>query len=149
MALKLRAKDNEDIQVISAILQDAIVPICDMTYRPEEKDFVLVAQRFCRESHEEGASPCFERVRSAVHVKGVEGVQLQGIDQSRAENMLDLLALLPEKDGLQLVFAGGGKIRLKLADWSLILEDFGEAWPASCEPCHEEGSGFGVQGSGK
>ncbi len=135
--LKLRAKDVEDMQVISAVLQDAIAPVCDMAYRPEEKDFVMVVQRFCRESHDKEGT-CFERMRSAVHVLGVESAQLQNIDQSRSEDMLDLLAVMLDKDGLQLVFAGGGKIRLKLGDWSLILEDFGEPWPASCEPCHEK-----------
>jgi hypothetical protein len=135
--LKLKAKDAEDMEVISAVLQDAIAPVSDMIYRPEEKDFVMVVQRFCRESHGEGDGPCFERVRAAVHVRGVTGAQVQNIDQSQVGDMLDLLAVMPEKGALQFVFAGGGKIRLKLGDWALILEDFGEPWPASCEPCHE------------
>jgi hypothetical protein len=135
--LRLKAKDAEDVQVISAILQDAIAPVCDMIWRPEEKDFVMVVQRFCREHHEEGGEPCFERVRCAVHVRGVESAQLQGIDQSRTEDMLDLLAVMPVSQALQFIFAGGGKIRLKLADWSLILEDFGQPWPTVCEPHHE------------
>jgi len=145
--LKLRAKDTEDVQVISAILQDAIAPITDIIYRPDEKDFVMVVQRFCHEGKDQDGH-C-ERVRAAVHITGVAGVQRQGINQDKPDAMLDLLAIMPEKDGLQFVFAGGGKIRLKLADWSLILEDFGEPWPAVCEPCHEEGSGLRVQGSGK
>jgi hypothetical protein len=136
--LKLRAKDSEDVQVISAILQDAIVPVVDIVYRPEEKDFVMIAQRFCRDK--EGQGDCFERIRAAVHVTGVAGVQRQGIDQGKPDTMLDLLAVMPEKGSLQFVFAGGGKIKLKLADWSLILEDFGEPWPAVCEPCHEAGA---------
>jgi len=136
--LKLKAKDAEDVQVISAILQDAIVPVVDMAWRPEEKDFVMVVQRFCRERHDEkDDESCFERVRCAVHVKGVESVQLQGIAQDRPDDMLDLLAVMPEKGNLQFIFAGGGKVRLKLADWSLILEDFGEPWPTVCEPQHE------------
>ena len=144
--LKLRAKDSEDVQVISAILQDAIAPVVDMAYRPAEKDFIMIVQRFCRDEH---GGTSFERVRCAVHVHGVTGAQLHGIDQARTEDMLDLLAVMPEANSLQFVFAGGGRIKLNLADWSLILEDFGEPWPAMCEPCHEEGSGFGVQGLGK
>jgi len=137
-ALKLKAKDAEDIQVISAILQDAIVPVCDMIWRPEEKDFIMVVQRFCRESKNgQDGDACFERKRSVVHVRGVDEVQLQGIDRSNPEGMLDLLAIMPESDKLQFIFAGGGKIRLGLGDWTLILEDFGEPWPAACEPCHE------------
>ena len=132
--LKLKAKDAEDVQVISAVLQDAIVPVCDVIYRPEEQDFVMIAQRFCREG--EGGEPGFGRVRAAVHVKGVLGTQSQGIDFGHPAGMLDLLAVMPEQDSLQFVFAGGGRIKLKLANWFLVLEDFGEPWPTAHCPSH-------------
>ena len=44
--LKLRAEDEEDLAVVSTILQDALVPVAEMAYLPEEKRFVLVANRF-------------------------------------------------------------------------------------------------------
>jgi len=135
-SLKLKARDAEDAQVISAVLQDAIVPVCDIIYRPAEKDFVMIAQRFCREGEGKDRGGCFERVRSAIHVKGVLGTQSQGIDFTHATGMLDLLAVMPEEDGLQFVFAGGGRIRLKLADWLLVLEDFGAPWPTTHCPSH-------------
>ena len=136
--LKLQAKDSEDIQVISAILQDAIAPVVDMIYRPEEKDFIMVVNRFCHESKGDPMLGCRERIRCAVHVRGVTGTQLQAIDQNRKDEMLELLAVMPEKDQLEFVFSGGGKIRLNLENWSLLLEDFGESWPATCEPCHDK-----------
>ena len=49
--LKLRAEDSEDIQIISAVLQDSIVPVCDMAFQPETKSFVIVAQRLRREAN--------------------------------------------------------------------------------------------------
>ncbi|MGE3623539.1 MAG: DUF2948 family protein [Bdellovibrionales bacterium] len=131
--MKLKAKDSEDVEVISAILQDAIAPVVDMIYRPEEKDFIMIVQRFCRD---EGRD-CHERVRSAVHIKGVTGVRLHGIDKNRRDDMLDLLAVMPvDKNALQFVFAGGGRIRLDLDDWLLVLEDFGEPWPTGRCPEH-------------
>ena len=33
--LKLRATDDEDLAVVSAILQDAVIPIEEMAYLPE------------------------------------------------------------------------------------------------------------------
>jgi hypothetical protein len=145
--LRLKAEDAEDLQVISAILQDAIVPLVDVTYRTKEKDFILIAQRFCREQKSDGK--CFERIRCAVHVTGVGGVQVQKIERKAANEMLELLAVMPEGKSLHFVFAGGGKMKLKLNDWMLFLEDFGEPWPAMCEPCHEEGSASGARGSKK
>ena len=136
--LKLRASDNEDLEVISTILQDSIVPVVDMAYRPDEKDFVMVVHRYRCEGKEDSSTGCRERIRSAVFVSGVASAQLRGIDRGKGGAMLDLLAVIPEKGSLQFVFAGGGKIRLKLADWMLLLEDFGEPWPASYSPCHDE-----------
>ena len=74
--LKLKAQDVEDLQVISAVLQDAIVPVCDMTWRPEDKNFIMVVQRLCREAAPLAAGK-LERVCCAVNVRGVEQVQDQ------------------------------------------------------------------------
>ncbi|MDX2028654.1 MAG: DUF2948 family protein [Alphaproteobacteria bacterium] len=132
--LKLKARDAEDIQVISAVLQDSIAPVCDMIYRPEEKNFIMVVHRLRREGD---AAQGLERICCAVNIKGVESAQMQNIDLHQQERMLDLLAALPEGQSLQFVFAGGPKIKLQLSDWAMIVEDFGESWPASCNPCHE------------
>ena len=44
--LKLAALDEDDLSVISAHLQDAVVRIGDIRYLPGEQRFVLVANRF-------------------------------------------------------------------------------------------------------
>lgn len=44
--LRLRAHDSEDMQVVAGILQDALVPLSDVTFLKPEKRFVLVANRF-------------------------------------------------------------------------------------------------------
>jgi hypothetical protein len=133
--LKLKAKDAEDLQVVSAVLQDAIAPVVDMGYLAEEKNFIMVVQRLCREEAEGGGK---ERVCCAFNLRGVEKVEIHGFHTADTERMLDLLALLPEGDELHLIFASDARIRLHLKDWSLIVEDFGERWPAHCNPCHEE-----------
>jgi hypothetical protein len=134
-SLKLKAKDAEDVQVISAVLQDAIVPIGDMTFRPQEHDFVMVVQRFRCEENGRPKND-HERICSAVHVQGVESVQTQGIELGKSDTMLDLLAVMPEEKTLHFVFAGGARIRLRLGEWSMILEDFGAPWPTPQAPHH-------------
>jgi len=131
--LKLQAKDAEDIQVISAVLQDAIAPVVDMVYRAEDKNFVMVVQRLCRE---DGTDMKHERVCCALNLRGVESVQTHGFTSTETDRMLDLLALMPEGDELHLIFASDAGIRLRLKDWHLIIEDFGTRWPAQCEPKH-------------
>ena len=132
--LKLKAKDADDIQVISAVLQDSIAPVVDMDYRAEAKNFIMVVQRLCRET---GTDTTKERICCALNIRGVENVQTHGFNPASTDQMLDLLALLPEGNDLHLVFASDARIRLQLKDWSLIIEDFGEPWPAQCRPCHD------------
>jgi hypothetical protein len=133
--LKLKAKDAEDIQVISAVLQDAIAPVSDMLYRAEEQNFVMVVHRLKRESGD--ADGKLQRICCAMNLRGVTKAQMQGIDLSQQGLILDLLAVMPEGDAVDFIFAGQAKIRLHLADWAMVVEDFGAPWPAQCNPCHE------------
>ena len=135
--LKLRAADAEDVQVISAVLQDSIAPVCDMAFQSDTKSFVMVVQRLRREAGEAGAA---ERICCALTVTGVAAVQTQGIDPLQGDCMLDLLAIMLTPQRLTFVFAGDAHIRLELAEWNAALEDFGEPWPALCSPCHDKAS---------
>ncbi len=57
--LKLRAVDANDLAVIGACLQDALVPVQDMCFLADEHRFVMVANRFCWEKLEgpDGGAP--------------------------------------------------------------------------------------------
>ena len=44
--LKLIALDAEDLSVLSANLQDAVLRIADIAYLPREKRFAAIANRF-------------------------------------------------------------------------------------------------------
>ncbi len=133
--LKLRALDSEDVQVISAVLQDAIAPVCDMIFKKDEKNFVMVVHRLRREKNSDKE---LERICCAVNILGVEQVQTHNVDLRNHGQMLELLALLHEDKALTFVFAADARIRLTLGHWSLVVEDFAEPWPAFCNPCHEE-----------
>jgi len=146
MPIKLKAKDYEDVQVMSAVLQDAIAPVCDMMFDTDEKNFVMVVHRLMRETAQ---SDIMERIRCGVNIRGVTMAQLHGINLNQQNRMLDLLAVITDEQSMMFVFAGDAKIRLQLQDWSMVVEDFGEPWPAQCRPCHEGDSGFGAQGSKK
>jgi hypothetical protein len=146
--LKLRAEDEEDLKTISAILQDALVTIADMTYLPDERRFVLVANRFRWESEpdllpvqaeDEDCPPCpvFERVLTGLCFEGVTGVRLKGIDRSRRGQILELLHLGWQPGSLTLTFAGGGLIRLETGRIAFRLDDICEPWPTLTRPTHQ------------
>lgn len=131
-SLKLLARDAEDLEVISALLQDAITPVCDVSYQPDKKIFIMVVNRFCWDE----ANQLKERVRCAVSVTGVSSVGLHGIDLTERGKILELLAILLEGDAMQLIFAGGAGIKLSLEKWEMKIGDFGEPWPTFHQPVH-------------
>jgi hypothetical protein len=137
--LRLRAHDADDLQVVSACLQDAIVPIGDMTYERAARRFVLVANRFCWERTDD-SEPVSDRVNCGVVFDGVSAVRLRRIDRTDRSLMLSLLAItredLPTGVALTLVCADNRDIRLEADGIAVQLEDFDAAWPTMNRPRH-------------
>ena len=139
-ALKLRAADAEDLAVIAACLQDAILPLAEMTFQPAEKRFVMVASRFRWEDAEgeriEGR--IYERVHSGVRFDGVKAVRVRDIEQGKPSRILELLTLDTGDGYVDLIFAGGGVIRLEVERVLCHLEDIDEPWPTQWKPAHPD-----------
>ena len=122
--LKLIAMDVEDLAVVSAHLQDAVVRIGDMAYRPRERRFVALVNRFdwttaLADSAKRGE---FARCRAALRFERVGKARVQNIDLAAKRQVLSLLALQFEGRGgedpsgeVTLVFAGGGAIKIGIA----------------------------------
>ena len=129
--LKLAATDPEDIAVLSALLQDAVIPIGEMIYLAAESRFAMVANRFRWESSgdEKVRGKIYERVRCGVTFDRVTAVRRRNFDHSNRGQMFDLLALEATNEYVDLVFAGGATIRLDVERLLCHAEDFGEPWP--------------------
>jgi hypothetical protein len=134
--LKLRAEDEEDLAVISAILQDALVAVGEMAWLPEEKRFVFVANRFRWEPQAGGSRRDFERRMTGLRVDGVTAVQRRGFNPRDGERLLVLLAIHAEPGALYLDFAGGSSIRLEVERILCHLDDLGDPWPTQWRPRH-------------
>jgi DUF2948 family protein len=141
--LKLRAADAEDLDVISAILQDSLVTIGEMAYLPEEHRFALVANRFrweprAGETQTKGRKA--ERVLTGLCIDGVSAVSRRGFHPRDSDRILSLLALRLEGQGaplaLVLDFAGGSSVRLEVERVMCHLDDLGEPWPTRWRPKH-------------
>jgi hypothetical protein len=92
--LRLRAEDAEDIAVISACLQDSLVPIRDLAYDQAARNFVLVANRFRWEANAiDVTSPAFERILCGVSFGEVDGVVYRGFKRNEEDRLLALLAI--------------------------------------------------------
>jgi hypothetical protein len=133
--LKLYARDGDDMEVLSACLQDSVAQLGDMTFRQEERRFVMLVNRYCWEQE----VPM--RVRAAVQISGVETVQQRQLNLARGDGIVSVLAaqfeLTQSPSGvIQLVFSGGGEIRLEVEACEAILEDVTAPWAARSRPDH-------------
>jgi hypothetical protein len=135
--LKLLALDSEDLEVISATTQDAIVRVPDMGFAKADHRFALLMNRFAWE--EPGKKG--QRKRAALHFDRVNDVQVAGIDTNSTEGVLELLTItFAEADApagtVELAFAGGGTVRLNVECLEARMQDLGATWAAKMTPGH-------------
>lgn len=140
--LRLRAEDAEDLAVISACVQDALVAVRDLAYDPDARSFMLVANRFrwegCGSAPEQGSA--FERILCGIMFDEIDGVAYRGFHRSEEDRILALLAIRANLGAagaaIDLEFAGGATIRLSAAGIRCRARDFGEPWPTAWRPGH-------------
>ena len=133
--LRLRARGLDDLSVISALVQDALVPIGDIGYIAPDRSFVLALNRFRWEK--KASSDAGERVHAGLRFDTVNRVRLRGIDRRDRGRFLSLLAIAYDDGVVTLNFAGGGVIRLEVDALHCALEDLAEPWPTLWTPHHE------------
>ncbi len=128
--LRLLVQDAEDLQVLSALVQDAVFPATEMRWQPRARRFVLLINRFRWEDHarsEARARPP-ERVQALLVIDDVQKVTSQGLPRRPGDLVLSLLALSfePGAEGagrLTLTLAGDGAIALDVECLSVSLRD--------------------------
>jgi Protein of unknown function (DUF2948) len=138
--LRLRAEDAEDLAVISAVAQDALVSVKDLTYDRAARRFTLVLNRFRWEAKpvSTNGEPAYERTVCAVTFDTVDGATYRGFSRRDHDRILSLLAIRSDdKNGaVDLEFAGGATLRLAVAAIKAYATDLGEAWPTAWQPGH-------------
>jgi hypothetical protein len=134
--LKLSALDAEDLDVISAAVQDSLVAVRDCAYFADEKRFVLLLNRFCWEA-DPGIETQDWRTHSALVFNDVRAVHHHKIPTEQPDRVLELLLVAVENDNsVTLRFAAGRAIRLEIGRLACHLGDVGEPWPTPWKPAH-------------
>ncbi len=141
--LKLVALDKDDIEVVSAHVQDALIKIGDIFWQPREHRFVMALNRFDWMAAADKSSPVadYRRCRTALRFERVVCCKSRNLDQSNKDARLNLLAVeFAERDSpagiVTLTFSGGGAIRLEVECLEAELADLGEVFAAEICPDH-------------
>ncbi|MFZ0268239.1 MAG: DUF2948 family protein [Caulobacter sp.] len=137
--LKLLAQDADDLAVISAALQDAVAKIGDIRWDASARTLTLACNRFRWES---GAKKG-ERIRSALQLGDVTGVQARKLRRDAKGAVVELLSVAFEPGeapggAVLLTFAGGGDLKVSVDCLDVILADVSQAWSTPRRPGHAD-----------
>jgi len=140
--LKLVALDRDDIEVVSAHVQDALVRVADIFWQPHAHRFVMALNRFdwvtAADTESKGD---YRRCRTALRFERVVSCKCRDIDPADKAARLNLLAVeFVERDApagvVTMTFSGGGVIRLEVECLEAELADLGEIFVADACPNH-------------
>lgn len=140
--LKLAAADAEDLEILSARLQDAVVKLKNFVWLPKKRRFAAVVNRLV---WEEGGKT---RMRAGLHFDGVMKVQSSKVKLGAGEAVVSILAVTFTPNGsedpggvIEIVLAGGGALRLTVECIDAELADMSGPWAARGTPDHEAADG--------
>ncbi|MCV6592797.1 MAG: DUF2948 family protein [Silicimonas sp.] len=145
--LRLRAEDADDLGVLAALVQDAVLPGAEVAWSPAKRRFACLLNRFRWEdkaANVSGHAP--ERVQAVLVFEDVLAVQSQGLTPAEMkEAVLSLLTLTfePGEDGagrILLTLAGDGAVALKVETINVTLQDVTRPYraPSGQRPSHPE-----------
>ena len=140
--LKLLARNQEDLRVISAYLQDSVVTIKDVVFLQKNRTFILIVNRFMWEDVEKGVFRENKRIRCAVKFEEVLKVESKNINQKNKNKPLECLAIeckeIEDKGNkIKIFFAGDSIITIIVEIIDVILHDLGDPWSVKHLPKHK------------
>lgn len=138
--LKFVVLDEEDLEVVSAHVQDAVVKASEVLWRPQEKRVVVALNRFDWEGAQTG-KPEYHRRRAALRFERVLSCKCRQMNPAGKDAVLNLLAVeFSETDApsgvVTLTFSGGAALRLDVECLEAELADLGPSWSAAACPTH-------------
>ena len=140
--LSLQANSADDLKVLSALLQDSIVPIADILYTPSQKQVIMVFQRFrwelTKNAETIGKPIVYQRCLCGLVIDKVEYMQTQQIDINDRSQFLNFLTFYKCGQRLDLKFSALKTIGLSVNSLKITAKDMGESWPTTQRPKHEE-----------
>ena len=141
--LKLIAKTEEDIKIVSAHLQDSIVNVFDIAHLEKSNIFLMQLNRFMWEDVEKGVFRKNKRIRTVLKFENVLKVFSKNINQKKKDNFLDFLAIatikMPDNNyEMKITFSGDSIIKIIAEVIEVTLDDQGEAWETKNKPKHED-----------
>ena len=140
--LSLRCEKDQDIKVISSLLQDSLVSNADIYFERTQKTFAFIANRFCWERvSSKNSDFSYYRVLSGVNIQNVISVKQKNLIQKKNnETALFYNLLTIEYDSVSneitLIFSQGISVKLNITKLNFFIRDLNEPYPTQQIPEH-------------
>ncbi|SLN60490.1 hypothetical protein AQS8620_02729 [Aquimixticola soesokkakensis] len=145
--LNLKALDADDLRVLSALVQDAVVPAGEISFDRDKRRFALLINRFRWEDAgfaQQRQRPV-ERVQAVLCFDDVHSAQSLGLEARDKDTILSILAITFEagEDGtgrVEVTLAGDGAIALRVEALDVTLKDVTRPYiaPSKKAPRHPD-----------
>ena len=140
--LKLIGKNQEDLKVISAYVQDSIVAVKDIVFLRKNRIFIMMVNRFMWEDVEKGLLKQNKRTRCAIKFEEVLKVKSKEINQKNKNKFLECLAIKYKEISnnnykIKIFFSGDNIITLISEAIEVVMHDVGKPWNVKHIPKHK------------
>ena len=140
--IKLIGKNEEDLKIISAYIQDSVVTVKDMVFLKKNRMFLLIVNRFMWENIVDSSNKEKQRVKCAIKFEGIFEVKSKKINQQNKEKRLEFLTIecnriLDKNYEIKFFFAGGSIITLISEFIEVSMHDLGKPWAVKHVPKHK------------
>jgi len=140
--LKFIVKNQKDLEVISAYIQDSIVVVKDIVFLKKNRIFVMIVNRFMWENLNQSTYDKNKRIRTAIKFEDVLKVKSKSINQKNKNKILECLAIKCNKNldnnfEIKIFFSGDNVITLIVEEIEAIMNDLGKAWNVHNVPKHK------------
>ena len=145
-ALNIGAFDKSDLQIISSLLQDSILPASEIQWLPSSNKLAFLVNRFRWEDKdiELSQDKTGERVQSLLMISHVKSVSSSGFSPKQKDKVLSILSISFDGDhgsfgNVLIILSGNGGIRVAVDALEINLRDVTMPYiaPSGHSPWHD------------
>ena len=146
-ALNIGAFDTSDLEIVSSLVQDSILPASEIQWLPNSDKLALLVNRFRWEDkdiEELSQGKTVERVQSLLMISHVKSVSSSGFSPKQKNKVLSILSISFDGDdggfgNVLIILSGNGGIRVGVDALEINLRDVTMPYlaPSGLSPWHD------------
>jgi len=145
-ALNIGAFDTRDLEIVSSLVQDSILPANEIKWLPNSDNLALLINRFRWEDKDLKLSQgkIVERVQSLLMISHVKSVASSGFSPKQKDKVLSILSVSFDGDdggfgNVLIILSGHGGIRIGVDALEINLRDVTMPYiaPSGVSPSHD------------